>query len=44
MGQNLLEAGVGNDFFVMTPKAQTTKVKIDHGITSNLKKHSDLCD
>ena len=33
MGQNLLEAGVGNDFLVMTPKAQTTKVKIDHGIT-----------
>ena len=28
----------------MTPKAQTTKVKLDHGITLNLKKHNDLRD
>ena len=44
MGQKLLEVGIGNDFLVMTPKAQTTKVKLDHGITLNLKKHNDLRD
>ena len=44
MGQNPLEVGTGNDFLVITPKAETTKVKLDQGMTSNLKKHNDLRD